>query len=914
MNEPNAPTPAPDNDRKKNWYDWLFNISTKQWLLWGVNLVIAIVAGMLLIPWARVFPEDFHRFVVEKDSVVRWTIRFGVGLGVTWLLFRFFSVKVTQIGSLIWLKFPPLWLAWCFALAFLWGYDLTYGLGPRGGEMDFWEWAAEGFPRDSEKATYQASWEDWLVVALLPVGLFFAGQYLFPKNPEEAESDLLPIQLPIDELLKDWDRVESWLKSEDPAQYDILGYVRIADRMAERMLNDHGTFGLIGDYGSGKTTLIQWTKAKVREKQKNQKSSPKIWFVKQSCWGFEDSSTAIHQLLSAAVDEIGKHVDCFSFRFLPESYRKTFSGGDDWVHSILDMVLGCTDPIEQFHHLKAILECAHARVIFIIEDLDRNDSDRFDRQDILALLQRLREFKKQFSFVLATGKERSNDIDFAKLCDHFQLLPELTKEQMGKLISRVRRQCLDEYKVISPENEKTCWYLDPSDLKSHELDFLTPVSRLIRTPRVLKRALRHAYHAWEHLHGEVSLDVLLAVNMIRYGVPDLFDFLLRFHSELLSDEAERTFMKLSDVEMFPRLKLPWEDLTQRNGAMLPNLIEMLSVIMPSSIKNLGVEQSGWRSIPQGIESSKYWMRIVNEFVEGEQIKDEDFLRDFGDWIDNPKDEMMFVDRLQSSQQYYSLFQYFSKWIFRNREDCIFELFAQVIVRYRQEVEDQITNNTIVSKKIFPSRVIDDLARLIEQSELSGNKIEEFYTKQLQLAAKIQIDLVNQLYHYVLRLPVNRINPDFKPMVTQKSAEFMHDGFKTSKEPYQLFYTSHHNSLYDLIRLGKDKDLDWSWIGLYLIRCLQSKQMPIVGRIVMMNVFNLIIRRFPDGSLAVDEVDLSCLKKYFPGNESKLLDLIDLSVLGYSSQLANTIQKGINAARSELAKKSGDNSPQPPTGS
>ncbi len=55
-----------------------------------------------------------------------------------------------------------------------------------------------------------------------------------------------------------------------------------------------------------------------------------------------------------------------------------------------------------------------ARLVFVVEDLDRKDSRTFDIQEVQAFLQQLKDFPN-LAFVLTGGLSSSRRIDFAKL-------------------------------------------------------------------------------------------------------------------------------------------------------------------------------------------------------------------------------------------------------------------------------------------------------------------------------------------------------------------------------------------------------------------------------------------------------------------------------------------------------------------
>src|SRR5207247_1341668 len=124
------------------------------------------------------------------------------------------------------------------------------------------------------------------------------------------------------------------------------------------------------------TTLINWLKAEVGSIRTPE--DPQIWFCELTCWGFEDSTSAIQHILSKAVATVNRYADCFSIRHLPEAYRKTFSAGGDWLRNLIDLVIGSADPMDQFKHLTEILAAVNARLIVVVEELERTNNSRFD--------------------------------------------------------------------------------------------------------------------------------------------------------------------------------------------------------------------------------------------------------------------------------------------------------------------------------------------------------------------------------------------------------------------------------------------------------------------------------------------------------------------------------------------------------
>ena len=344
--------------------------------------------------------------------------------------------------------------------------------------------------------------------------------------------------LTAERLATDWSAFQKWLEDDSPAGDDFIGNKRVALRLARYLMANDGTVGLVGPFGSGKTSVVEWLKGYVEEiKDTEFPNEPDLWFCEVSCWGFEDTAAAITQILSKAVSRVGENVDCFSIRHLPETYRKTFSAGGDWVRTLLDLVVGSSDPLAQFQALSAILKVVNARLVVVIEDLDRTTSSKFDQKEMAALLYRLKR-ADNVSFVLAADRTLSGDIDFAKLCEHIEQIREFEPEQVAALLVAFRNHCQPSphFPHVSTCDPQSPWSRLGSLFYLGDQEHITPgqaAVRLLKTPRRIKQVLAHTYRAWRDLYGEINFDHLLALNMLRHGASQAFNYVFR-HWEVLT--------------------------------------------------------------------------------------------------------------------------------------------------------------------------------------------------------------------------------------------------------------------------------------------------------------------------------------------------------------------------------------------
>jgi hypothetical protein len=216
--------------------------------------------------------------------------------------------------------------------------------------------------------------------------------------------------------------ISRWLQSEAPVasrSQDQFNRDAIVNRLTRRLLaplSHDQTIGLIGEFGSGKTSIVRLTRAAIQTRRV--RGQPHIFFCEFSCWGFDDASAMLQSIMAGILIEIAGHVDCVSIQSLPSAYRSAMAGGGGPLSSIANIV-GHHNPTEQLQRLSSVLLAVGARLVIALEDLDRQDSTRFDPQEVLATLHRLRSVRA-VSFILTGSVSPGIRIDFAKLCDHIE--------------------------------------------------------------------------------------------------------------------------------------------------------------------------------------------------------------------------------------------------------------------------------------------------------------------------------------------------------------------------------------------------------------------------------------------------------------------------------------------------------------
>lgn len=268
----------------------------------------------------------------------------------------------------------------------------------------------------------------WLVppVAGLLVALVAHGRH--PGNPcRETSATANAVSGSAEEILRNRELL-SWLEEERPIETpleDRFGFSIIASRIASILRGEKiRTVGIIGPYGTGKTSLLNLTEFYLQERQHRLPStafSGDVILCRVHGWGRIKGSIA-ERVLTIALEQLSEEIDCSSIISLPASYRRAI-GGLRWPGGpVLEALLETShDPVSQLSKLDHILMAAGLRLVIFLEDLDRNTADEIIRDEIPSLLDRLRGMRN-ISFVLAIGTEHQYSAILIRICDFIEAI------------------------------------------------------------------------------------------------------------------------------------------------------------------------------------------------------------------------------------------------------------------------------------------------------------------------------------------------------------------------------------------------------------------------------------------------------------------------------------------------------------
>ncbi|GAB5444336.1 MAG: hypothetical protein Fues2KO_46850 [Fuerstiella sp.] len=837
--------------------------------------LIVIAAGILL-PLVRVQPESVHDYFTGLQDWLRISFAFAMCVVFTAAMFKLLTPRVGQLGH--WRAYPPAWLAAVLAWIVVAVVDVFGGFDSDGYRATVREWIGYGGGSLLLVCWYSGLWSELV-------------QWFRRKPVEEIEEpECITLQ---DIENAPWEEIEAWLESDEPARYDFLGHQSVAHRVSFRITEGIRSVGIVGPYGAGKTSIVSWV---IKRLKKHSVGGRRFFVCHHSCWGFETSASAIHDMLGSAVSKLSEEIDTFQVDSLPESYRQTFSAGGDWVETISNLVLTAPDPIEQFSRLSDLLGDIGGRLVFIVEDLDRNETRNFEIQEVLAFLERLKEHCS-FSFVLTGGLSSSQHIDYAKLCDHIEFLRTIQPQHSSELIARVSQRCLDndvfQHVRLGDPNRNYEWNPLSGLLMQDYEEFSLPqaVASLLNTPRSLRHALGRTFSAWHTLHGEIDFNHLLAVNVLRFGAPECFQFLLRHWDRIHSPPSQRPAFGEESKRVIRRAILNDWNHTVENVDWNPTAaLRVIEFILPATEywlvddSRYGHNQTG----PQYVFEERYWIRAINEAIDGDDVRDQEVIRDVQAWLDTPGTATDLVTKLTTSPRYADIWEHFASGLFASRQDEILLLCEQTIQRILSEQGVAACHNSqgFVHTWRFACQRISYQA---ENVTWLRDRISE--------AALVSIEMVNALWHYYgSHRQHSIIRPDDTESVRRHILDRISDCVTDGTSLVAKLTPNASSTLYQLVFDPGENDersladaQSWAWLGRHILAELRNRNVVAAANCgVLLSGQDRMT------------VNTEALDQFFGEDAAEVIDTLDSMVEQIPEAYQLLVSNVVGAARQHLA--------------
>ena len=616
----------------------------QRWLRLFALVIVSSTICVLFYP--------FLEFSGHKFTELTSRMQYPVGILIIWffittflwfVLIRLGGFRIQDVWSITSLRYPPAWIfAFIATIIYLVVTPIVWSI-PKSNEI-----SAQLF---------------FIVLSFTPgiVAAYLLKMLLSKWNIKSSiESKYSPIKN-IDEslvsLIHKPDAFIQWLNEEKPIQkpsedlFDLSIFARRVTEMLQK--SPLKTIALVGDYGCGKSSILKLVEYFINNPDKlptysDSGRSEKPFYAKdiitcQVCgWGLHKGAASEH-ILRSAIAKLSEHVDCLGLTGIPSQYRLALShSGSMWGKAFATLLGSSQDPLEILRQVDTVLACIKKRLIIYLEDLDRNILDKVYWNEIVSLLDRLKDLDN-ISFVLAINQDLKHDSALFRISEHIEFVTILPRKQLIDSIRTFRDICLDldSKDVYCRSRDEMDQHLglkrelqeyDIADLLGMSVnDPITAIYKLLTNPRSLKAALRQTWRSWQELHGEIDFDDLLAARVIYTVAPEAFAFINGHVSQIRQLTMDNTSQHAHErVERIrEKLKAAWQDI-----GTVPWDKESVDILVDFLFPGWIKDQFYKTTVHQDVSHARptdYWIRLNKGEVSHDDIRDQVVIHAMNDW-------------------------------------------------------------------------------------------------------------------------------------------------------------------------------------------------------------------------------------------------------------------------------------------
>ena len=687
-----------------------------------------------------------------------------------------------------------------------------------------------------------------------------------------------------------------WINSgEAPIQElgeDLFSRTGTAEKIAAHISSNRSSermIALLGPMGSGKTSILNIALRSVEER------CPNTVVVRTDLWKAKSPEQLPEVILNDIVKVLDNVCDTVDLRGIPLSYRRIGAAEPSGILHRLFSLENRSTSLHGLDQLCDVLEALDRHIVLVVEDLERLPRS-FGITHVSRFLWSIREIHR-FSTIIAIDPKRTR-MDFAKLCDSIEFVPELSVVDVAKVLIDQYEDWTSNYGDIDPQiNHSGRDKLDLAMAKNHSIPLyllsqvhsspIRMLTTLLSTPRFAKQALHRIDSVWSELHGEVNLDDLIILSVLRSCAPSIFQFIVtnievaRKTSDGLEDGLLKSFCQ------------EWEKILQRerHSKTVRHLVDLLG------IPQLQVPKGSYRKSDESIqgvhldEKPDYFARIVAGRLSSNEIRDQKVLRDIAESKSGNCRKVAegLVQSAVSNDSYASAWYRFStpsvEEFLKTTEDVIDILLEQ----HGAAVDPRHPALVMLSSRLHENLPVDGLSSIQDWLECQASRN---VAKSLSLASGLVLFCERAL-------PKLEGSKD----LARLSRLLLDEISRQVESPHQLCeslsvdYPCTVRILLSDIRSESDTD------GVHLMSQLLKAAETDRQRIIPQLAYSLVVQGPPisktaeDGSLigvVKSNVSLDRLKLLFRGRESEVLRL--LSEYSGSDELCNRVK---DAARGHL---------------
>lgn len=348
------------------------------------------------------------------------------------------------------------------------------------------------------------------------------------KNAAESSSPF-----PADQSQWTFEHWRDWSASDKEIHFkgdDRFDAKPIADRIAGRLVpdeskNEQPSIALIGPKGSGKSSILSL----VERDLANEKN---IEFARIRLWAYDTPEAAMRGVLDRLIEAVGRHAPTLALTGLPGEYLAAVDhmAGRWGVLRLLSPLE--RDPLNLLKKIDRIAAAVGVRFVLAIEDFERfreGHADASSLGPIRALLYQLDQC--EHVTVVMASDDLDDRFDMEKIARYVERVPTVTAKRVASMLDQFRSACMRVEPLLIDPGEVHRLDFNPSIGKRMALDashgeraLLVEEAAVVLagTPRTLKLAVRRACDFWKKLPGEIDIDELLVLSVLKACAPEVY--------------------------------------------------------------------------------------------------------------------------------------------------------------------------------------------------------------------------------------------------------------------------------------------------------------------------------------------------------------------------------------------------------
>lgn len=312
--------------------------------------------------------------------------------------------------------------------------------------------------------------------------------------------------------------------SEEASEYDLLGREGLVNAIYSsiKACNRKHVYviGLIGAWGSGKTTILNILKKRIQET-----SNDVIWIDDFDPWMFGSQEALLHGMFDTILNKTGIRYSTYSRKQTYKRLKETvtnFTELSGIASAFLDDYQSDYETVKKMKKkIGLYLNQMDRPIVFVIDNMDRIEAD-----NILFLFKLIGSVfdLPNIIYVLAYDKERIEEVfsDFSKVNPKY--IEKIVQQEI--VIPEIQRDAM--VTICSNCIERTLLFYD---VNKGDIVHFKDISKLIcdnvSDLRQFKRLLNSAFVSTFFYDNELYKPHLLAIEVIRFLEPELYEEIKR---------------------------------------------------------------------------------------------------------------------------------------------------------------------------------------------------------------------------------------------------------------------------------------------------------------------------------------------------------------------------------------------------